>query len=187
MINYIFTYEDGILYKDGVKVDMDQKEKTAKIKYDYNTWNVYCENCKHSVDITDEYCIKCGSKLEFNAEENQKFINEYDKQVTHPYGWPLTKEQIVFSIGKPVYIEKLNGDMVWKIVNKIEINENGYNINFTDGSWHLFHELNIYDPTNIVKNKLYPFKYKEKESTISKVSINDTIYNLNCKCNKCNE
>ena len=57
----------------------------------------------------------------------------------------------------------INGNMFWKVVNKIEINENGYNINFTDGSWHLFHELNIYDPTNIIKNNLYPCINKEKK------------------------
>ena len=163
MENYVFTYEDGVLYKDGVEITKDMDNKISKIKYDYNAWDVYCEHCKHPVDIEDEYCVRCGYKLEFDEKENQKFIDEYDKQKVHPYGWPLTKEQIVFSIGKPVYIEKLNGNMVWKVVNKIEINENGYNINFTDGSWHLFHELNIYDPTNIIKNNLYPCINKEKK------------------------
>ena len=102
MENYIFTYEDGILYKDGVKITKDMDNKISKIKYDYNAWDVYCEHCKHPVNIEDEYCVKCGYKLEFDEKENQKFMDEYDKQKVHPYGWPLTKEQIVFSIGKPV-------------------------------------------------------------------------------------
>lgn len=180
MKNYIFTYEDGVLYRDGVKVA--NKEKIAKIKYDYNVWDVYCEHCKHPVDVTDEYCSKCGCKLEFDEKENQKFMDEYDKQITHPYGWPLTKEEIVNAIGKPIYMENLNGDMIWRIVNKIEINEKGYNINFTDGSWYLFHEINAYDPTDIIKDKKFPVVKNEKESTISKISVNGISYNLACTC-----
>lgn len=157
MTDYLLTYDDGVVYKDGVKMcDYIKENKISKIKYNYNTWDVYCEHCKHPVDITDEYCTKCGYKLEFDEKENQKFVDEYDKQVTHPYGWPLTKEQIVFSIGKPVYVSREKNGLSWKVVNKIEINENGYNINFTDGSWLLFDNVLIYDPTNIVKNNLYP-------------------------------
>lgn len=168
MEDYIFTYSDGILYRNGIKMDECIKEnKISKIKYDYNAWNVYCEHCKHPIDITDEYCAKCGYKLEFNEKENQKFIDEYDKQVTHPCGLPLTKEEIVNAVGKPVYVFRKKYEKVWKIVHKIEINENGYNINFTDGGWFLFDDILIYDPTNIVRNNLYPYIKNNEEGQIS--------------------
>ena len=134
-----------------------KKEKNGYIKYDYDNFISYCENCGSIVDSgTDIYCSHCGTKLQINAEEEQKFMDNYDATYTHPYGWPLNKIQIVNSVGRPVYIEKLNGEFCWKIVGKIEINRDGYIIKFTDGSCHLFHELNVYDPVNIVRQELYP-------------------------------
>ena len=183
MENYIFTYDDGILYRNGVKLEEDMsKNKTSKIKYDYNSWIVYCENCKSPVDTIDEYCSKCGSKLIFDKKENKKFMDEYDKQITHPYGWPLTRQEIIFAIDKPVYIDCEN-NISWKVINKIEIVREEYYIFFTDGSRYPFSEILIYDPTNIVKQNLYPSVVnKEKKDTISTIRLNDTEYKIRCDC-----
>lgn len=161
---FFSSKEEAINYWNNSKKQINTKERTSKVKYDYNNWITYCENCGNVVNSnTDTYCNGCGSKLKADIEQEQKFINNYNDKYIHPYGWPLNKEQITKSIGKPVYIEKLNGDMCWKVINKIEINEKGYNVNFTDGSWHLFHELNIYDPTNIIKEDLYPIIKKQND------------------------
>ena len=163
MEEYVFTMGiDGKLYKDGIEIDNIQK--ISKIKYDYNNWVVYCEHCKYPIGIEEnEYCPNCGYKLEFNEKENQKFIDEYDKQVIHPYGWPLTKEQIVKGIGKPVYIKRKNGNINWKVIEKIEINEDGYIIIFTDNTKYFYYDIDIYDPLDIIKKELYPNINKEKE------------------------
>jgi len=154
MENYIFTMEDGILYKNGEKIE--NKIKISKVEYDFDNFISYCGNCGAIIDCgTDFYCNKCGYKLEYNDEKEKRLRQEYDSKVVHSYGWPLTEKDIVNSVGRPLYIMKHSGDYQWKVVNKIEINDNGYIIKFTDGSNHLLTDIIIYDPTNIVRNKLY--------------------------------
>ena len=111
-------------------------------------------------------------------------MDENDRRNVHPYGWPLTKEELLSSIGKPAYINSSN-NYCWKIINKIEINNNGFNINTSDGSWYNFDEVCVYDPCEIIKKNLYPIQKKEEEKTISKVSIGSAEYKLKCDC--CNK
>lgn len=133
------------------------KQKTIEVGYDFDNFITYCGNCGAVVDSNaDFYCNKCGCKLEIDEEKENKMCQEHDNKIVHPYGWPLTEKDIVFSIGKPVYVRKHNGEYQWKVVNKIEINDSGYIIKCTDGSNFLFSDICVYDPTDIVKNKLYP-------------------------------
>jgi len=254
MENYIFTMEDGVLYKNGVKVEnnndnkekidinscpfcgssnvecvkhpygfhlkdeeyfckcndcgiespefesekeaveywnkgiaktAEDRQKVSNVQYDLDNFVMYCEHCGNVInDRVDKYCNFCGYKLKFNQEKDKQFVEDYDNKVTHPYGWPLTEKDIVYSIGKPLYINKHNGDFQWKVVNKIEINDNGYIIKFTDGSNHMFNDTIFYDPTKIVKNKLYPkVEKKEEKETISSIVVNGVSHSISCACN----
>lgn len=172
-------------WNKGIAKTAEDRQKVTNVGYDLENFVMYCEHCGNVVnDRVDKYCSSCGYELKYNQEKDKQFVNDYDEKVTHPYGWPLTEKDIVYSIGKPIYVNKHNGDYQWKVVNKIEINDNGYIIKFTDGSNHIFDDIIFYDPTKIVKNKLYPkVTVKEEEKPISTITVNGISHSIACACN----
>lgn len=129
---------------------------SAKVGYDMKNLYSFCTYCGNPIDdSTINFCPVCGKKLVYDIKKEQEIIDENDKRNVHPYGWPLTKEELLSSIGKPVYINNLE-NYFWKIINKIEINNNGFNINTSDDSWYNFKNVSVYDPCEIIKKDLYP-------------------------------
>lgn len=176
------TQQEAIDYwNKGICRSREEKQRVAKVRYDYDNFIETCEHCGEEVNYgEDTYCKKCGFELIYDIEEEKKFTKIFDEKVVHPYGWPLTQEELLFSIGKPVYISNLEGNKInWKIINKIEINNSGFNINTADGSWVTFDKVLIYDPMKIIKEKLYP-NVDNNEKNISKIEMNGTTYAIKC-------
>ena len=177
------TKQEAIDYwNNGVFRD---KKDSAKVGYDIKNLYSFCTYCGNPLDdVSNNYCPVCGKKLVYDMKKEQEIVDENDRRNVHPYGWPLTKEELLSSIGKPAYINS-SEDYIWKIINKIEINTNGFNINASDSSWYKFEDVSIYDPCEIIKKNLYPTQKKEEEKTISKLSIGGTEYKFKCDC--CNK
>ena len=127
----------------------------SEVKYDIQNFITYCSFCGNPIE--DEiYCPSCGKELIRNIEKEKLFNEEYDKRKVHPYGWPLTKEELLYAIGKPVcFSQGKECKFSWEIINKIEINDNGFNINFDNGIWVLYDKVLLYDPNGIIRDNKF--------------------------------